>query len=191
MRTLILAALAAHLTLPPIQKPDELSQLNDCIQQRLVGSTTFGMRRILPNGGSHGIRQFRAENFAEQAAINQLERKGYEVALYLAGRNVMAAPSRARMVAMYRYGVQGPAYITRIHDAGELPGQDALLEESRGALANFGTGQGYEIQRGDWTVALRPLRATNQTCVQCHNASGANVKMNDVLGVAMYVYRHN
>jgi hypothetical protein len=191
MRTLILAALAAHLTLPPIQKPEELSQLNDCIQQRFVGSTTFGMSRILPGGGSHGVRQFRPENPAEQAVVNQLERKGYEVALYLAGRNVLAAPPLAPRVALYRYGVQGPAYITRLTKPGELPGQEALLEESRGALANFGTGQGYEIQKDDWTVALRPLRATNETCVRCHNPAGANVKMNDVLGVAMYVYKHN
>jgi hypothetical protein len=148
------------------------------------------MSRILPGGGSHGVRQFRPENPAEQAVVNQLEQKGYEVALYLAGRNVMAAAPSAPMVAFYRHGVQGPAYITRLRNPGELPRQEALLEESRSALASFQTGQGYEIQRGEWTVAMRPLRATNETCVRCHNVAGANVKMNGVLGVAMYVYRH-
>jgi hypothetical protein len=35
--------------------------------------------------------------------------------------------------------------------------------------------------------ALRPLRASNEGCVQCHIASG--VKIGDPLGVLMYVYK--
>jgi cytochrome c len=36
---------------------------------------------------------------------------------------------------------------------------------------------------------MRPLRATNEACVRCHNQTGAGVKMNDPLGVVMYVYK--
>ncbi|HYL77721.1 MAG TPA: hypothetical protein VEU96_26135 [Bryobacteraceae bacterium] len=189
MRTLILTAVAAHLTLPPMQHPEELSQLNECIQHRFQDRTSFGMRRILPNQ-FHGVRQFRPENAAEQAVVNRLEEKGYQVALYLAGRSVATNPALAPGLAPYRYGVQGPAYITRLSNAPELPRPEALFEESRTALDAFKTGQGYDIKKGDWTVALRPLRATNAACVQCHNNTGANVKLNDPLGVVMYVYRH-
>jgi hypothetical protein len=94
------------------------------------------------------------------------------------------------VVPAYRYAVQGPAYITHLKNLEELPRPDSLFEASRAAFAAFDAGQAYgDIQKGDWTIALRPLRASNQACVQCHNASGARVKMNDALGVAMYVYR--
>lgn len=186
MRTLILVSLTAHLTLPvTTPEPNELNQLNDCIQRRFLARTTFGMNRILPNQ-FHGVRQFRPENAAEQAVVNQLDQDGYQVALYLAGRNVLSPPSPNSLLQPHRYAVQGPAFITRLNPE-ELPRPETLLEESRAAFAKD---QGYEIQKSGWTVALRPLRASNEACVQCHNASAANVKLNDALGVALYVYKH-
>jgi hypothetical protein len=191
MRTLIVVSLAAHLTLPvTAPEPDELNRLDECIQRRFLARTTFGMGRILPNQ-FHGVRQFSPENAAEQAVVNQLDQKGYQVTLYLAGRNVLDAPPPVPNLTLYRYAVQGPAYITRLRNPEELPRPDALFEASRAALQAFSNGRGYDaFQKGDWTVALRPLRAANEACVQCHNATGAHVKMNDVLGVAMYVYKH-
>jgi hypothetical protein len=188
MRALILVSLAAHLTLPVTSEPGELNRLDECIQHRFLARTTFGMGRILPDQ-FHGVRQFRPENATEQAVVNQLDQKAYQVALYLAGRNVLSDPSANPMLSLYRYAVQGPAYITRLRNPEELPRPETLFEESRTALTAFNTGQGYDIQKGDWTIALRPLRATNQACVQCHNSSGARVKMNEALGVVMYVYK--
>jgi hypothetical protein len=191
MRLLILASLAAHLTLPvTAPEPSELNRLDDCIQHRFLARTTFGMGRILPDQ-FHGVRQFRPENTTEQAVVNQLDQKGYQVALYLAGRNVLDVPSPIPNLALYRYAVQGPAYITHLENPEELPRPDSLFDTSRTALVAFRTGQGYsDVQKGDWTIALRPLRASNDACVQCHNAAGARVKMNDPLGVVMYVYKH-
>ncbi|HEV2689917.1 MAG TPA: hypothetical protein VGV35_15265 [Bryobacteraceae bacterium] len=185
MRTLILIALAAH-TFPPKQAPDELSRLNECIQHRFQDRTSFGMRRILPFQ-FHGVRQFRPENATEQAVVNELQDKGYQVALFLAGRNVIPA-LQSMLAPAYRYTVQGPAYITHLNPQ-ELPQPASLLEESRTALEAFKTGQGYNVEKDGWTVALRPLRAANEACVQCHNNMGASVKLNDPLGVVMYVYK--
>jgi hypothetical protein len=189
MRTLILMSLAAHLTIPVTTEPNELNRLDESIQHRFLDRTAFGMQRIAPLQ-YHGVRQFRPENANEQAVVNQLEQKGYQVALYLAGRNVLTFPAPAPVLAPYRYGVQGPAYITRLLNPEELPRPGALLEESRTALTAFKTGEGYDIQRGDWTIALRPLRASNAGCVQCHSQAGSRVKIDDPLGVAMYVYKH-
>jgi hypothetical protein len=188
--TFFLAALAARLTIPPLHPPDELRQLNDCIQKRFQDRKAFGMQRVIPNQ-FHGLRQFRPENAAEQAVIAKLEQQGYEVALYLSGRNVLTIPSLAPSLPPYRFAVQGPAYLTHIRNTGEIPPSDALFDESRAALASFATGEGYDLRKGEWTVAMRPLRASNEACIQCHNSYGAHVKMNDALGVAMYVYRHN
>jgi len=191
MRLLILASLAAHLTLPiTAPEPGELNRLDDCIQRRFLARTTFGMGRILPNQ-FHGVRQFHPENTTEQAVVNQLDQKGYQVALYLAGRSVLDVPSQIPNLPPYRYAVQGPAYITPLPHPEDLPRPETVLEDSRAALQAFSTGQNYsDVQKGDWTIALRSLRASNQACVQCHNAAGARVKMNDPLGVVMYVYKH-
>jgi hypothetical protein len=188
MRTLILVSLAAHLTLPVNTMPDEVNRLDECIQHRFLDRKAFGMQRVAMQ--VHGLRQFRPENATEQAVVNQLEQKGYQVALYLAGRNVITIPSPGLTLASYRYGVQGPAYITHLGSPQELPPPDSLFEESRIALAAFKTDQGYDIQRGDWTVTLRPLRASNAACLGCHAAAGPPVKIGDPLGVVMYVYKH-
>jgi hypothetical protein len=89
-----------------------------------------------------------------------------------------------------RSGVQGPAFITPIR-AGEFPQPDTLLDDGRRALLLFQKGDGYDIAKAGWTVAMRPLRASNERCVQCHAGAEGNskLKIGDALGVAMYVYR--
>lgn len=188
MRTLISISLAAYLTLPVNTPPDEINRLDDCIQKRFVARTAFGMERVA-RLDFHGIRLFRPENATEQSVVGALEQKGYQVALYLAGRNVNATPPPWRELAAYRYSVQGPAYITHFSDLKDAPLAASLLEDSRKALKAFETGDGYDVQKGDWTVALRPLRASSTACVQCHNAFGANVKMGDPIGVVLYAYK--
>jgi hypothetical protein len=171
-----------------------LSGFNECIQQRFLDTGVFGMNRILP---LHGINQFRPANAKERAAVNGLEQKGYEVALFLAGRQILS-PSDGSIVGGFpfidpRSGVQGPAYITHFANTNDLPNPAALLTDARTALTSFDTGDGYEVQKDGWTVMMRPLRATSQTCVQCHTrgAGGANasLKVGDALGVVLYVYR--
>src|SRR5262249_62098031 len=107
-------------------------------------------------------------------------------------RNILTEPAQAPTGLTFdrhRFGVQGPAFITRLANPAELPGPDALLADSRRALASFQDGAGYDIRKGEWTVAMRPLRASNAECVQCHNAGGSSLKIGDALGVELYVYR--
>jgi len=188
MRTLLSISLAAYLTLPLNTPPEEINRLDDCIQKRFVARTAFGMERVA-RLDFHGVRLFRPENVTEQSVVSALEQKGYQVALYLAGRRVNATPPAWSELAAYRYKVQGPAYITHFGDPKDAPAPASLLEESRKALEAFETGEGYDIQKGDWTVALRPLRASSTACVQCHKAFGAQVKIGDPIGVVMYAYK--
>ncbi len=163
-----------------------LSDLNDCVQQRFLDTRAFGITRILP---LHGIRQFRPENAKERRILEALEGKEYQVALFLAGRQILG-PSNG---IDPRSGVQGPAYMTRFSHAADLPQPAAFLEDARAALATFDRGEGYEIQKNAWTVLMRPLRATGQTCVQCHTGGNGgkneHLKIGDALGVVLYVYR--
>lgn len=165
----------ALLTLSLLPAPEEIARLNECIQARFHDRKAFGMQRIGPRN-VHGVRTFQPENPTEEAVVNQLQRKGYQVALYLVGRGVLAAPT----FETFRNRVQGPAFITPFPVKDDL----SLLDDSRKALLSFEKGEGYDIRKGEWTVAMRPLRATDQQCLQCHS-----VKIGDAVGVAMYVYR--
>ena len=169
------------------QDPDVISSLHECIQLRFLDRTAFGMRRILPFG-YHGIRIFQPENQTEQTVVSKLTDSGHQVVLYLAGRSVMDSVGTG--VNPRRYRVQGPAFITPGPIA-QYPGSDDLLDDSRRALTSFQTGgANFSIRKGEWTIAMRALRATNETCVQCHSSNGgARLNIGDPLGVALYVYR--
>jgi len=198
--TLILlgAAPAAAATLPRVVDPDPIAHLDECIQRRFLGTGAFGMSRVLPNR-YHGVAQFQPEDATEQRVVSELTQKGYQVAIFLAGRHVLDTAPVGMPVG--RFGLQGPAYVASTNSATALPDRDVLLAESRKAMQSFATKDehyaGYEITRGSWTVAMRPLRASNERCVMCHTVgfgtlvrdSSRNPKLGDALGVAMYVYR--
>lgn len=171
--------------------------LDQCIQLRFLNGTTFGMRRILPFE-YHGVRVFQPENACERTVVDRLAQKGYEVALYLAGRNVLAITDGPALLDPRRSRIQDPAFITPVH-RDEFPEPDTLLADGRSALIAFQKSDGYDIEKSGWTVAMRPLRARNETCVQCHTtglgsegylaAADSGLKAGDPLGVALYVYR--
>ena len=150
------------------------------------------MQRIAPGDHRSGAGGdfFFPENLTEQAMIAGLGAQHYEVGFFLLGRLALSTPIAPTFVAPRRTGVQGPAYITQLR-TDDLPKPEALLEQARAALLSFDTGDGYNVQHGDWTIAMRPLRASTQKCVQCHvaNTGPLALKVGDALGVAMYVYR--
>ena len=180
----VLPSNAGHLPATRNTEFEELSRLNECIQTRFLSRTSFGMSRIaVPSMAYHGQRMFHPENPTEFGVVDQIRKKGFEFAVFLAGRSVLSSP--------LPMGVQGPALVTGVRDLRQLPGSDALLPESRAALASFQSGEGYDIRMGDWTVAMRPLRASNEGCVACHTARTAQTGLHvgDALGVVMYVFR--
>lgn len=214
MRPLALLSLTATLTLPavtpPVIKPNtppEISRLDDYIQMRFLDRTTFGINRM---GGpmpttplepgvpfrmkvsprneaflSH-MRMFRPENPTEQSVVDQLRQKGFEVAAYLIGHQALAETP----VPTPRAGLQGPVSITSRSDT-QFADETFLFSEGKKALASIGQGPGYDVKKGDWNMAIRPLRASNQTCIQCHTTVDGTPKLGDALGVVMYVYRQH
>lgn len=188
MRARIIVSLVPLLLSANNSGTDVLSGLNDCVQKRFLDTGSFGMNRILP---LHGVRQFRPANAMERATVEDLEQKGYEVALFLAGRQILN--SSGNKLSDPRSGVQGPAYITHLPKIDDLPNPNALLLDARAALLSFDAKDRYQAQHDGWNIQLRALRATSETCVQCHTrgAGGANsnLKIGDALGVVLYVFR--
>jgi len=189
---------AAAATLPKAVDLDPIAHLDECIQRRFLGTGAFGLGRVLPNR-YHGVAQFQPEDATEQRVVTELAQKGYQVAVFLAGRHVLDTAPAGMPVG--RFGLQGPAYVAGTSSATVLPDRELLLAESRKAMQSLAAqdehSAGYEVTKGNWTVAVRPLRASNDRCVMCHTVgfgtlvrdSNRNPKLGDALGVAMYVYR--
>jgi hypothetical protein len=187
MRLLLTLLTVALVAATPFRIHDDtagIGELHRLIQRRFLDGGDFGMMRVVPRI-YHGIRSFAPENEAERTVIGRLKSDGYEVALFLAGRGVLAEPWP---LLDHRRGVQGPAFLTPVGSG--LPDAASLREEGRLAMARFRQGGGYDSDRDGWKVAVRPMRATDEKCVGCHVAQGAaGLKVGDALGAALYVYR--
>ena len=202
MSLMLVNASPIHTTVP---EPDEMKELDRCVQKRFQDRRSFGMNRMgprrTPNTPSsppyhRDVRSFSSENPAEQSVIDALHEKGYEVIVYLAGRKILQhAPEKTTI--RRRYDVQGPALITNKSMPADPPSNRWLLAESRTALESFEIGDGYTLKHGPWMIAMRPLRATNSGCISCHTTGIASrpggskeqLAIGDAIGVAIYAYR--
>jgi hypothetical protein len=189
-----LTAILSAATPPTIRatEPVEITKLNECIQVRFLDRRSFGMSRVAPIRRHGSLRTFVPENPTERILVEQMKEKGLEAAVFLVGRQALPASASGTG----RAGLQGPASVTWNPDVA-LPDAAVLLSEGKTALKTIDDGKGYDVRKGEWTVAMRPLRASNEGCVGCHTygAAAANSlsapKLGDTLGVAMYVYRRH
>jgi hypothetical protein len=178
MRTLILVTSAVFAASAGSPKPavlDEISSLHECIAARFLDARAFGMSRVA-RIGPLGIREFHAENPAERDVLASLKQKGYNVVFFIAGRGVLDPDH------LPHPDLQGPAFMLTRRD---YPDASKLLTAARTALQQE---HASDFQLDDnWTVSMRLLRATSNSCVACHAVS--KVKLGDPLGVAIYAYR--
>lgn len=152
------------------------------IQKRFAGIGRFGMSRIAVLG-PHGLLSFQPMNREETAAVNALPSP---TALYIAGRDVL--DGKQEPLASFR----GPVAIHPRAAISGLPTQSDLQSGAARALAAFQKQDRYVFVTSGWTVEGRPIRATQESCVQCHSArepKRAAPHLQDALGVVLYLYR--
>src|SRR5262245_31010721 len=93
-----------------------IDALDECIQERFSkADTLFGIDRVAPP--SYHVSHFIAETQGERDAISELERGGWQVAFYLAGRRILGPkPAMTRHLPLYpgyNYKIiNGPIAIT-------------------------------------------------------------------------------
>jgi hypothetical protein len=198
----------------PVQ---ELAALDKVVQARfaVVPIDDFGMSRI---GKRHAV--FRSSTPQEKSVIAALDKKKWDVVFYVAGRSYLKnEPSNLGPQFM-----QGPVFIAGRYDASplqnpysyyalqpgtgelgqppdELPGGNPvaspLKKPAMQALESFKTRGGTEFAAGDWNVVARPVLASSQACVDCHNSrlrprklwGNDWYRLDEPMGVAMYAYR--
>ena len=194
-----------------------LSLLDERIQQRFGLAARiqrrsqdidngFGYRRIVNVGETP--HRFKPENAKELKVVDALRVARLNVVLYLAGRRPPGEqPDAATIVA--RKLIQGPAFVVSTNQQNaDLPGPAELWAQSRTALLAFQSSQSYDFAIGKWKFSARPVRATEQSCVDCHNAGATRsvrlpstngvselqitkpLRIGDLLGVVLYAYEH-
>ena len=197
-----------------------LSAFNDSIQERFkVVDRNFGYRRIIrPNDSAHNFKPDKAKELKDVA---DLKAEHLTVALYLTSRGVLTDPPKGPQSddknidpfslqenAITRV-IKGPAVITgKDEQFSDLPKPIELWEQSAKALKSFDHNENYDFKMNGWQFSARPVRASQESCLQCHNpyyagpapmvvdiktgkeaAKKDGLKLGDTLGVVLYAYK--
>lgn len=197
-----------------------IGRLDECVRNRFADPApkSLGMSRVAapvsfglhyqPNVTSR--RDFDPENPAEASIVGEMERRQLQVGLYVFGRAAAAAGPTLRD---YR-ALKGPAAITEgtprpawypplarlaaqtAPHGDTLPDWEAIYPLARRAMKSFQDGgKGFETTLDSWSIAVRPLIASQQRCVACHNnpvySRVASAKLGEPLGGVIYAFRQD
>lgn len=208
---------------PPAADLAMIEELNECVQVRfqalpLSGTAgpngaALGMSRILvpPSFGEHfaprtiSRRDFEPENKREKMALAALESESVQVGFYLFGRAIAASSPE---VLNYRalkgpgamtVGTVRPAWYplvagTPAEPAGALPDWKTVYPLAQRAMRRFADGgSGFETSLGAWSIAARPVMASQEKCLACHNSPATGVAgpvaLDQALGGVLYAFR--
>ena len=206
---------ALFATLGPAPDLDLINRLDALVQNRFQNALplNLGMSRIArpPSFGGpfhpdmDAYRDFYPERPAEQQVIAALEQRHVQVGFYLIGAAITdSAPTDLNYRAL-----KGPAAMTHgtprpswYPGTGQvqrargdtLPDWNAIYPVAHDAMRRLQNGrQGFDTAFGRWNIAVRPVIASEERCVTCHNSpmyAPAHVtKLDDVIGGVLYAYR--
>jgi hypothetical protein len=184
-----------------------LDHFNDAVQKRFHDVIGFGMARVATE------RWFMPETPEEKKALRDLKKGGYQVGLFLAGRNMLQDVPLPYRVSYAKTGsggqhiMSGPVIVANKRLTG-LPDAPAMWEPTREALRQFSRGaERWAFEAGGWSVEARPVRASDEKCLRCHayrklifqQQNGAvsmrygepsyDLQIGDPIGAVLYVYR--
>lgn len=187
----------------PAHDCSPVAALDQCVQQRFSAMERFGIRRVITF--PFHLQHFRPENEKEKNVIAELEKDGWTVSFYLVGRSVLGAkPDQSlweKTAGNYysRKPINNPILLTKDAKIDDLPKPLELWEQTRKAMTAFSGTDQYDFPVGKWQVAARPVRASQQACLQCHSQRAETIdgqgkvvsqglKVGDPLGAVLYVY---
>lgn len=185
--SLLLVIAAAVTADAPVPDEKLVAALDKCVQVRLADTDMkrFGMTRF----GQRHQPEFHPESEDEKAMVADMTKAGWDVSLYLGGRGLILPKREPYKDVSWGVAITGNPYRK------DRPRPADLRDEAKKAFESFSKRASYEFRVGDWYVAARPVRASKQECVDCHNKSSRafglgdmKVSKGDLLGVAMYAF---
>jgi hypothetical protein len=182
---------------------DLIAALDACIQQRFLDvDKGFGFRRLTRPGDTP--HRFKAENAKELTIVEYLTSARLDVVLYLAGRGIVEAKLNSEDVDSIAGSlIKGPVSITPSdNQIAGLPTPRQLWNHSQEAMQVFQGSGKYDFSLGEWNFIARPVRASDTTCLECHQRNGTNLfsrgntrqelkslQIGDPLGLLVYGYK--
>lgn len=194
----------------PSQEPADsgaelIAALDDCIQQRFLDvDKGFGYRRLVRPGDTP--HRFKPENAKELAVVDYLTRHKLDVVLYLAGRGIIEpSPNSKEVDSIAAKVIKGPVRITPgDKQVAGLPTLKQLWDHGQQAMHVFHGSDNYDFNLGEWKFVVRPVRASDQSCLKCHQPNGTShiamanrrqesksLQIGDPLGLLVYGYKKN
>jgi hypothetical protein len=157
-----------------------IDTLDECVQERFGKfDTRFGITRMRPL--TLHVNYFLPETQAERDAVSELEKGGWQVAFYLAGRRILGPKPDMTKFTPYLLSdahpiINGPIAISGPKDFNknkmieqfDLPEPQKLWDDAQKAMSEFEKRDQYDFTVNRWNVAARPIRA-GESCLQCHN----------------------
>jgi hypothetical protein len=204
-----------------------IDALHDCVLERFKEvDERLGTARITRRGAPH---VFAPEQIREMTAVEELARARTRVVLYLAGREVLKPKPVPQPAPIHipeqqytnpmlwfssrgvkredaiEWGViKGPIRVTPTGQASKglpLPPTTAeLWDETSRAMQLFSATESHDFDLGGWQFAARPVRVSDQGCLNCHTQHGATLmsagprpdnklRVGDAVGVLLYGYK--
>jgi hypothetical protein len=182
------------------------------IQRRFLTEPSFGMARLGSGGPRTGpapkhFDSFRPHTEEEYASVAAFEKDGWDVGIYLFGRRVTPRTNTKKENDYdIRYRLFNPLPVTKGLKRSSFRKQKKLAEEVKRAFLEFQdtdspNANEMRFDDGEWSYIARPVRASSQSCLQCHRdyvitdkiAEGKFTarprKVGDVNGVLFYALR--
>jgi hypothetical protein len=193
------------LTLPGTRDLASIDSLNECVQLRFqTTAPTLGMSRIMvPNSmGRHFsprfnmTRDFLPENDREREVIAKLESESVQVGFYLFGRAILEGDATGlnprtlkgpgAMTAGTPRAAWYPGLAAPAAGGDALPDWKTVYPLAQRAMKSFADGgSGFEATIDSWRIAARPVAASQEKCVGCHQG----VTLRQPVGGVLYAYR--
>ena len=164
---------------PPGPVPSDvlIDDFDKVLQQRFLTMPMFGLRRIIPVKpvleAAH-LEHFSPSTPEEYAAVAAFEREGWDVGVYLFGRRVqLRTDTKEKEKYDIKYRLFNPIPVTKGIKRSRFRKSRNLAEDIKRAFLEFQKPGGpneneLRFDFRDWSYVARPVRAVNQSCVQCH-----------------------
>ena len=171
--------------------------LDRCVQDRFIRTDKgFGMSRIAT--AMHNISRFIPVDESERNVAREFEAMDVRVVMYLASRqkprtSPLGFPAIPSLI-------QGPILVNPARFEAHadprvpttLPNEADLKAQASASFTAFAESDSREFDLGRWRFVARPVRASAETCLRCHNP-GSSVeepfRLGDPIGAVLYGYQ--